>query len=97
MGKISKILEILLYILLIIFAIFITYQLIIKILGGSWETQDILVSLSMLTITSLFVIVGFLINQARILGRLESNFNNLKNNFFNLAKDFKEHLSKNRK
>jgi len=94
MRKANKILEMLIYILLIIFAVFIIYQIILKILGGSWETQDILVSLSILIITSLFVIAGFLINQARIIGRLESNFNSLKNNFCSLAKDFKEHLHK---
>lgn len=94
MGKISRILGILLYILLIIFAIFVIYQLIIKILGGSWTTEDVLISLSMLTITSLFVIAGFLINQARILGRLESNLNNLKDSLIHLAQDFKEHKTR---
>ena len=96
MEKITKILGIMLYILSIIFAIFIIYQLIIKILGGSWETQDILVSLSMLTIASLFAIAGFLINQAKTLGKIESNLNNLKTSFLHLAKDFKEHLTLNR-
>lgn len=83
-----KILSIILYVLLILFSIFIIYQLIIKILGGSWETQDIIIAL-------LILIIGFIFNITVKLTKIETNFNNLKNSFCNLAKDFKQHLSNN--
>ncbi len=82
MIRIKKILIILFYIILIIFALFIIYQIIRKILGGSWETQDILIALMIL-------LIGFIFNMTIKLTRLESNFNNLKTSFCNLAKDFK--------
>jgi len=86
MAKLSEIIKILFYILLLLFAIFMIYQIIIKILGGSWETQDIIVAL-------LVLMMGFLFNITVKVTKLESNFNNLKNSFCSLAKDFKQHCS----
>ncbi len=83
MTNIKKILEILSYIVLIIFSLFIIYQIIRKILGGSWETQDILIA-------AVVLIIGFMFNITIKLTRLESNFNNLKSGFLHLAKDFKQ-------
>jgi len=74
MAKLSEIIKILFYILLLLFAIFMIYQIIIKILGGSWETQDIIVAL-------LVLMMGFLFNITVKVTKLESNFNNLKNSF----------------
>ncbi|MBM3234646.1 hypothetical protein FJZ19_06155 [Candidatus Pacearchaeota archaeon] len=92
--RIREILNILILILLIAFSIFIIYQLIIKIFGGSWTTESIIVSLVLLIIASLFVIAGFLISISRTIGKIETKLNNLKDSFCNLAKDFKHHLSK---
>ncbi len=89
MAKIPQTLSIILYILLIAFSIYLIYQLIIKILGGSWTTENIVITL-------LILIIGFLFNLTIKLAKLESNFNNLKNGFCSLAKDFKYHLAKHR-
>jgi len=86
MRSIKDVFIILFYILLIIFSVFIICQIIIKIYGRSWETQDIVIAL-------LILIMGFLFNLIIKLSKLETDFNNLKNSFCNLAKDFKQHLS----
>ena len=93
MREKNNIFELILTIVLIIFGAYIAIQLIRKIFGGSWTTESIIISLTILILASLFVITGFLINQSKSLGKLESKFDNLKNSFCSLAKDFKEHLT----
>lgn len=90
MKKKERIMNIILYGLLIILSIFIIYQLIIKILGGSWTTESIIIAL-------LILIIGFIFNLTIKLTKSETNLNNLKNSFCNLAKDFKQHLSNHKK
>ena len=90
--KISDVLNIIIIILAIIFGIFLAYQIFKRITEGSWTTETIVVSLLVLVITSLFILAGFLISISRTIGKLESNFSNLKNSFCSMAKDFKEHL-----
>ncbi len=87
MIKTKDVLNIFLYILLIIFSVYIIYQLILKIFGGSWQTEDIVIAL-------LILIIGSVLNITIKLAKLETNFSNLKTSFCSLAKDFKEHLSK---
>ena len=94
--KMSEIFNIILLILLILFSIFVIYQIIRKIFVGSWTTESILISLALIIISSLLMIAGFLISLTKTSARTESNLNNLKTSFCNLAKDFKEHLSKHR-
>jgi hypothetical protein len=91
--KLSKIIEILAIIFLILFGIFMAYQVVRVILGGSWTVEDILISLIGMVITALFAIVGFLVSMSRTLGMIERDLVNLKGSFCNLAKDFKQHLS----
>ena len=88
--------NIILLILLILFSSFVIYQILRKIFGGSWTTESILTSLSIIIITSILIVAGFLINLARTIGKLESNVENIKESFIHLATDFKEHLSKHR-
>lgn len=82
MAKFSNVLESIIYILLIAFAIFIIYQLILKIFGGSWETQDIAIAL-------LVIMLGLIFNIAIRQAKLETNLNHFSRNFFCLARDFK--------
>jgi hypothetical protein len=72
--------------LLILFGLFIVYQLTRKILGGSWNTEDIIIALVVFNIGLTFTI-------ATRLERLNSRHNYLKMQFSHLAKDFKEHMS----
>ena len=74
-------------ILLILFGIFIIYQIIRKIVGGSWATEDIIIALLIFNIGITFTLT---INQTK----LNLNHNNLQNQFKHLAKDFKSHIIK---
>ena len=86
MVNFKKVLAIIFYIVLILFAVFIIYQIIIKIIRGSWETQDLVIAL-------LILIIGFVFNLTIKLTKLETNFNNLRTSFCKLAKDFKRYSS----
>lgn len=90
--RLINILEIIIYILLILFSIFITYQLVIKIFGGRWETQDIVITL-------LVLMFGVLFNIAIRQIRLETDFKHQRRSFFYLSRDvktlsddFKQHI-----
>lgn len=61
--KILDVLQLILIIFLIIFGSFIIYQIIRKILSGSWETEDIIISLLFLTIAIVFTIA---LNQIKL-------------------------------
>ena len=86
MGKAIDILQTVIIILLIIFGLFVAYQIILKIFGGSWSTEDIIVALLIFNIGFVFTLA---LNQART----SSKLNYLGLQFKCLAKDFKEHLS----
>jgi hypothetical protein len=60
------------------------YQIILKIIGGSWETQDMVIAL-------LVLLIGLVFSLTIKLTKLEMNFNHLKISFLSLAKDFKQH------
>ena len=84
-GKRSKmragdIFTLIIYILLIISSIFLIYQIILKIFGGSWETQDIIIAL-------LILMLGLMFNIAIKQVRFETRFSYLAN-------DFRNHLKK---
>ncbi|MBU3913432.1 MAG: hypothetical protein KKE50_05055 [Nanoarchaeota archaeon] len=84
MAKALRVLEIAVYIFLIIFSVFIIYQLVLKILGGSWETQDIIVALVVLLLGLVFNIT---IKQVKF----EARFNYMANDFRN---HIRQHNSK---
>jgi len=78
--------EIIAVILLIIFGLFIVYQLILKILGGSWATEDIIVAL-------LIFVIGIVFTIALNLVKLNLKHEYLERQFYFLAKDFKKYVS----
>ncbi|MBU4308814.1 MAG: hypothetical protein KJ566_03390 [Nanoarchaeota archaeon] len=55
--------------LIIIF--YICYQVLNAILGGTWATENIIIAGMGIILAGLFVIVGFLIHQAVIIGKLD--------------------------
>ena len=85
-GAIEKLIEA----LLILFGIFIIIQILIKLSGGSWSTEDIILSLLIFNIGATFTI-------GIMLAQLKSDHNHLKNQFKSLANDFKEHNKKSTK
>lgn len=64
------------------------------IVGGTWETENIIISALGIILSGLFVIVGFLINQSKAIGMLIERTSNLGNSLSHLGKDFKEHRNK---
>ncbi|MBS3163408.1 hypothetical protein J4427_01845 [Candidatus Woesearchaeota archaeon] len=76
-----------LVIILVIFGLFIIYQIIKKILGGSWSTENIIVSLLILNL-GVVLTIGF------TAAELRSDHNHLNKQFLALARDFKDHIKK---
>jgi hypothetical protein len=56
--------------------LYVIYQVSRAIVGGTWETENIIIAGVGIMMAGLFVIVGFLINQAKAIGRLEIGLNN---------------------
>ena len=84
-------------IILIMIIIYVIFQVLKVILGGTWATENIIIAGMGIILAGMFVIAGFLINQGKILGMLEERTRNIGIGLSNLGKDFKEHLSKNRR
>ncbi len=72
-------------ILLVILGLFIGYQIIRLLLGGSWKAEDIIVSLLVFNLGAVFTI-------GLMLATLMSDHKHLSNGFSLLVKDFREHL-----
>ena len=81
-------------IIFIIAIIFMVYHILRIIIGGSWESGNIIIAGMGIILAGMFVIVGFLINQGKSLGILEERTKNIVENLSRLGKDFKEHLTK---
>ena len=83
--KILDIIETIIIIILIIFGLFIFYQIILKIFGGSWSNENLIIALLML---NMGVTITLAVNQVK----LHSDHNHLTGQFKSLANDFKSHL-----
>ena len=84
-------------IIFILIILYVTYQVLKAIIGGTWATENIIIAGMGVILAGLFVIVGFLINQGKMLGMLEERTQNIGTSLSNLGRDFKEHLSKHAK
>ncbi len=76
--------------------LYVAFQVLRAIVGGTWDTENIIIAGIGIILAEMFVIVGFLINQGKILGMLEERTKNICDSLSNLGRDFKEHLSKHR-
>ena len=83
-------------ILFILTIIYVAYQVLKAIVGGTWATENIIIAGMGIILAGMFVIVGFLINQGKSLGILEERTRNIGDSLSNLGRDFKIHLSENR-
>ncbi len=81
-------------IIFIIIIVYVAFQVLRAILGGTWATENIIIAGMGVILAGMFVIVGFLINQGRALGMLEERTKNIGESLSNLGRDFKEHLLK---
>ncbi|MBS3155543.1 hypothetical protein J4404_03545 [Candidatus Woesearchaeota archaeon] len=71
--------------LLILFGLYLTYQIIKKSLGGSWTSEDIIIAILIFNLGAIFT-VGLSLSE------LKSNHGNLAKQFSALANDFKDHI-----
>ena len=65
--------EVLLWIFRIIFIlimVYVAYQVLKAIFGGTWATENIIIAGMGIILAGLFVIVGFLVNQGRTFGHV---------------------------
>ncbi len=86
--KTFKIIETALVTILFIFGLFLVYQILKKIFGGSWEIESIIISLLIFNIGLTFTIAFTL---GISLAKLKSDHNHLENQFKSLVSDFKNH------
>ena len=63
-------------IIILIIMVFVAYQVLRAVVGGTWATEDIIIAGVGIMMTGIFVVVGFLINQAKSIGRLEAGLIN---------------------
>jgi len=84
-------------IIYIILLIYVAYQVLRVIFGGTWKSENIIIAGMGIILAGMFVIVSFLINQGKCLGTLEERTKNIGSSLSNLGKDFKEHLSNHKK
>jgi len=73
--------------MLTVLAIFIVYQIIKKSLGGSWESEDIIIALLIFNLGCVFTI-------GLSLALLKSDHTHLEKQFRSLASDFKKYVKK---
>ena len=92
--KTFKIIETALTVALFIFGLFIIYQILKKIFGGSWATEGIIISLLMFNLGLTFTIIFKLEKSSVKLARLSSDHSHLENQFKSLVSDFKNHSKK---
>lgn len=83
--KILDVMQLILLIFLIIFGLFILYQIIIKILGGSWTTEAVIISFLVLLIGMVFSIAVNLI-------RFNIDYNYFKKIVYKEIKEIKSKL-----
>lgn len=84
---IEKLIERTIITILILFGLLLIYQILRKVFGGSWETEDIIIALLIFNLGSIFTIgLSF--------AKLKSDHSHLANQFRNLANDFKKYIKK---
>jgi len=79
--KITKALEL----VLLLVGLYIMFQIIKKLLGGSWDAEDIVLALLIFNLGSLFTL-------GLMLAQIKSDMTSLKEQFRSLATDFKSHI-----
>ncbi|MBU4069971.1 MAG: hypothetical protein KJ646_03230 [Nanoarchaeota archaeon] len=84
-------------IIYVIILIYVAYQIVRAIFGGTWATENILIAGMGVILAGMFTIVSFLINQGKCLGTLEERTKNIGDSLSNLGRDFKEHVSKHKR
>lgn len=81
-------------VLLVLFGLFIAFQTLRKIFGGSWSTENVIISFLAFNTGALFT-VAILITQLKSdYKHFKEDNKTFKESFKQLATDFKEHIKK---
>jgi len=81
-------------VLLIIFGLFLVYQILRIITGGSWSVEDIITSLLFFNLGTVFTIGLMLATLSSDVRHLSRRFDHLAIDFKELTNNFKEHVKK---
>ncbi len=82
-GTVEKIVEG----VMVIFGLYLLFQVLRKVFGGSWSTEDLILGLLIFNLGCTFTI-GLMVTQ------IKSDQSHLKGQFKSLAGDFKRHVKK---
>jgi len=93
----KKVINTTLKIILVIILVIVIYQTFKAVIGGTWQTENIIISAIGVILTILFTLAGFLINQNRVIGMIDERTKIIGENLKNLGKDFKEHAKQKHK
>ena len=95
MDKLLRdIFRIIIWLVYISLIVFIAYQIIKAIKGGTWQTENIIIASLGIITAGMFSIIGFLISQNKTIGILEERTKNIGQSLTNLGNDFKKHINK---
>ncbi|MBI2672325.1 hypothetical protein HYX16_05305 [Candidatus Woesearchaeota archaeon] len=86
--NLKEILKSLLWLLYILVILYIAYQVLKAIIGGTWTTENIIISGLGLIIAGMFSLFGILAVQSRNLGKLEERTKYL----VGISKDFEKRI-----
>ena len=86
LEDIREFIKIIFEVIYLIIIIFVTYQVLHAVLGGTWASENIIIAGVGIIMAGLFVIVGFLISQSKILGKLEERTHNFDKRLEKLEK-----------
>jgi len=68
--------------------VIVGYQIFRAIIGGTWQTENIIIVALGIIIAGLFVMAGFLINQSRTIGILLERTKNFNSRILILERNF---------
>ncbi len=92
--KVTKLIIYFISVIVAIFGLFIAYQILRIILGGSWNIEDVILTLLMFNLGAILTLMTFLYNVKSSISGLRSDHKHLSSQFKALANDFKEHLQR---
>lgn len=79
---------------LLFFGVYLLYQILRKIFGGSWDAQDVVLGILFFNVSLSVTMIALLTKFHSDLDHLRSNHDHLQAQFSNLATDVKTHLLK---
>lgn len=90
--KLKNVLEKCVWVLLIIFGLFLFYQIMRAILGGSWTSDQLAIALLVFNTGAVLSIILFFMPMYSSITKARSDLNHLTRQFSAMSSDFKAHL-----